>query len=206
LRVFFHEAKGAALVLDIKVPFHRESQLFCLSGLFAFASVQHMRDRVASRDIPGIRIPQRLIIGMRRSIPLVEAVVGGPATVTIADVPLTHAHGREAGVREDIAQGALPGDDAGFRAGQGDGVIAGADGKTAGEQRGPRRRALRLGRIVEQFKTLASELVNAPGFRAAQNTSTIAAQFAVAKVVYVKIHNIGALCFSHLTFPFFCDN
>jgi len=43
------------------------------------------------------------------------------------------------------------------------------------------------------LKTFASELVDPPSVGAAQNAAAVAAQFAVAQIVYVKINDVGSI-------------
>src|SRR5437868_15494061 len=124
---------------------------------------------------------------MRRAVPFIKAVVGGPAPIAVTDVPFAHAHRRVAGVREDIAQRALPTDDSRVSSRHRDRVIATANGMTAGKQRRTRWCALRLGRIVEQLQALGGELIDATRAGAAQDSAGVRAQLAIALVVHVTV-------------------
>src|SRR5437660_8770806 len=130
---------------------------------------------------------------MRRAVPFIKAVVGGPAPIAVTDVPFAHAHRRVAGIREHIAQPPIPTYDSRVSSRHRDRVIAAANGVTAGKQRRTRWCALRLGRIVEQLKALGGELIDATRVGAAQDAAAVTAQLAIAQVVYVEVNDVGSI-------------
>jgi hypothetical protein len=120
-------------------------------------------------------------------------VVGGPAAVFGADVPFAETGCGVADLGEDVAHRAFPGDEAAVVSAQRDGVVAGADGVSAGHQRRSRRRALRFDDVVRKFQALLGEPVDAFGVGAAQDAAAEAPELTQAEIVDVEKDDVGSV-------------
>ena len=165
---------------------HRHLLIVQLPHSCARRALDHVARWIALGVIPRVLRPKALRVGARGAVPLIKAVVGGPATVLSAQVPLTQNGGGISGSGEDVPQGALPGGKPALVAARHHGVRTGTDSVPPRQQRGPGRGTLRLGDVVPELKPLPGELVDARRVRPAQHAAPVATQLAHAEVVDVK--------------------
>jgi hypothetical protein len=183
-----------AIELHIDVAPHIVSELRSLVELFTFAALHHRRARITARPIPRVVEPHALVIRVRNSIPLVEPMIGGPATLALTHMPFAQAHRRVARLGKQVTQRAFPGHQpSALNTGQHHRVVAGSDRITACQQRRPGRSALRLRRVVQKQKTFARKLIDAPRVRATQHAAAVAPQLAKPEVIDVKEDHIGPI-------------
>ena len=112
VRVLFDESKIPALILAIDVSLQLVGELVPLLDLLALVPLEHVGDGIPPRDVPRIGLPERLVIRVGRTIPLIKAVVRRPASVFVADVPFASAESRVTTLREEVVQRLLPRDQA----------------------------------------------------------------------------------------------
>ena len=192
LGVAFEEVERPSVHLDIDIDLEitvEDTQLF---DRFALLALIHVLDGVALGVVPRVVGPQGRIPRERRAVPLVEAVIGRPTPVALADVPLAHAQRGVAGLREEVAHRLLPGNEAtGHTRRRGLGV-ARANRIAARHERRAGRAALRLRGVVHHLEAVSGELIDPLGIRAAQDATAVTPKLAVAQVVDVEDQDIGS--------------
>src|SRR5215472_17448395 len=107
------ERTGTAVVLAVHLALERGGELLVLQRLDATRAgvFVHVGVAVPVPVVPGVIGPQAFVVRARGRVPLVEAVVAGPAPVLRADVPLAEAGRGVAGLGQDVSHGPFPGDD-----------------------------------------------------------------------------------------------
>jgi hypothetical protein len=191
LRAVLDESRCAGIELGVNVASHLVAELLGLAKLLALASFHDRGARIAVGSIPGIVKPQAFVIGVRDAIPLVEAVIGGPAALALADMPLAQAHRRVTRLGEQVPQRAFPGHQArALPTGHHHRVVPRPDRIATRQQRRTGRGALRLRGVIEQPKAGLSELVDTARISATQHTPAVTAQLAIPEVVDVKEHDV----------------
>jgi hypothetical protein len=186
------ERRGAFEVVGVAVAAHVEGELVAFGDVgVASAALHHPRHRVPLWVVPRVGRPQRFVVGARRPVPLIEALVGRPPPWSFADVPLAVGGARVAGRRQEVTEGLLPGDQApAMQRAERDAVVAGADRVAPRQQRRPARCALRFRGVVRQTDPLAGERVDATCPGAAERTAAVAAQLPETEVVDVEEEDV----------------
>src|ERR1700751_3937975 len=104
-----NEVRSAPQILAVAVAADAESQPLPFGHvLVAALDLHHSRYRIPLRVIPGIVWPQRLVVGTRRPIPLLEALVGPPPARSLPDMPLAIHGAAVARPGQQVTQGLLP--------------------------------------------------------------------------------------------------
>ena len=172
------ELRSAPQVLAVAVAPDVECQLIPLGDVMVAAfDLYHPRHRIALRVIPGIVRPQRLVVGARRPVPLLEALSGRPPARPLPDMPLAIRRAPIPGPRQQVTQRLLPRHHApATRRPQRDAVIPRPDRMPPSQQSRAGRRALSLGRVVGQPEPLPSEGVDPPCPRPPERASAVTAQ------------------------------
>src|SRR6266508_2456953 len=142
----FHEIETALLIFEVAGLFHFHGELLRQNRLhaFALAAFVHVRIAVALRNIVRVFEPHAFIVGAKRAVPFVKAVIRGPAAIFRPDVPLPQTTGNVSGRGQNFGYGFLPPHNAARVAAQCNRVIAGTDRIPPGHQGGTGWRALRL--------------------------------------------------------------
>src|SRR5262249_7404867 len=73
-------------------------------------SLVHVRLEITVGAIPGILGPAALVIRARRSVPLIESVIGRPAPILGPEMPLAKARRRVSRLGQDVGDCSFPGD------------------------------------------------------------------------------------------------
>ena len=133
------------------------------------------------------------VVGTKRAVPFVEAVIRRPAAVFRPDVPLAQAARNVSGRGQGFGDGFLPSHDAARVAAQSYGVVARADRIASGHQGRTSRRALRLDDVVRQLDTLGSEFIGALAIGSSEDPAAVATQLAHAEIIDVEEEDVWSL-------------
>ena len=166
-----------------------------LGGLNAMLLGKGVEDRVGR--------PSTLVRAVAISPPLVEPLLGRQPAVIVAEMPLTKQGRRVARIGEQIGDRVLPRRQTALTlTGKRHLVRAGPNRLAAGQERRPRRSALRLNGVVVESSSLRSELVDPRG----RGPTSVAGEVTPAGVIAqdeddVWLLRIRFLCFRHLGEP-----
>ena len=168
----------SAEVFDIAVPPNIEGQLRTFSDFGVTAvHLEHPRDTISVRVVPGVGSPERLVVRARRPVPLEESLIGRPASATFPDMPLPVRRACVPSRGQQVAERFLPLDQSPPAAcSERHTISAGSHSMTACQERRTRRGALRFGSVIREPESFLCELVDTFGPRAAERAPAVATE------------------------------